>query len=1072
MYQSIAVTLLLLAAYPLSAQFSARTTGKAAAELPLKASETIEFTVDEGTWISLDVSPDGKTIVFDLLGDLYTLPITGGQAHRIVGGMSFESQPKFSPDGKTIAFVSDRDGGNNIWFCDPDGSHPRALTKGRHASFLSPAWTSDGQYILAVDRQGGTKVTIFHKDGGTGVSLPPTTSAPSATGRGPAPVPARPMGPIDSPDGRYFFYAKMTGREVLPGGQIVREDRRTGEIVTVTDAQGSAMRPVLSPDGRFLVYATRMDARTALRVHDLRTEEERWLAYPATRDEQDSLVASRDLFPGYAFTPDGKSVVLAIDGKISRVDFLSGKAEPIPFTADVRVETIPRLHYTHRVDDGPTVRGHIVRWPKLSPDGRRMTFSSLNKVWVMDLPNGKPKRLTSQDTAGENMPTWSRDGRNIVYVSWNNRNGDIWRIPADGGVPKKLTNFSAYYTNPVYSPDGSKIVFVVGSAREHMLGTISEPQAASDAEGDELIGIKPSSDYHIGWIPAEGGEPQRIGPVTETGPSAFLERIELSPHFGNDSGRIYWAVNNELHSMRLDGSERRTELSVRDARDLKISPDGHRVFVEVRHQSYLITGIPDVGRQVLALTVNDEGRNALPVRKISLDGGDFLQWSQDGNSLTWGIGTTFFYQPISAAAPLAVEPVVEGTRHKPSGVVVLSGAMIITMRGDEVLPRGDIVVAGNRIAAVGPKGSVGIPAGARVIDVSGKVIVPGFIDNHAHMRPPFDVYTTQSWMHMAALAYGVTTARDPQAHTHDLFAYLDLLDTGEMLGPREFTTGPAVLATSTDDTEATIRNFVRRYKDFYHTTMLKEYVTGDRLTRQWVALACKEFELTPTTEGSSDMVLDLTQIIDGYSGNEHNLPIVPLYKDVVELLARTHTFYTPAMMVSYGSPRTEDYYFENQNPHDDPKLRRFVPHEILDSLVRRRSQWFHPDEYATKSIAKGLADVVHAGGHVCLGSHGEMQGLGVHWELWSMQSGGLTNMETLRAATLCGAEAMGYEQDLGSLEPGKFADLLVLDRDPLVDIHNTSTIRYVMRNGEVYIGETLDRIWPSEQKLTTPWWAN
>src|SRR5277367_5910830 len=111
------------------------------------------------------------------------------------------------------------------------------------------------------------------------------------------------------------------------------------------------------------------------------------------------------------------------------------------------------------------------------------------------------------------------------------------------------------------------------------------------------------------------------------------------------------------------------------------------------------------------------------------------------------------------------------------------------------------------------------------MDVSGKVIMPGLVDIHAHMRPPFDLYTTQSWMHMAALAYGVTTARDPQAHTHDLFEYLDLLDTGEMLGPREFTTGPAVLATSTDDTEVTIRNFVRRYKDYYRTTMLKEYVT-------------------------------------------------------------------------------------------------------------------------------------------------------------------------------------------------------------------------------------------------------
>src|SRR5215208_3386907 len=118
-------------------------------ELPLKTAEKIEFTTDEGTWMSLDVSPDGQMITFDLLGDIYTMPASGGEAKRIIGGLSFESQPKFSPDGKKIAFLSDRSGAENIWTSNVDGAEPKALTKARNTMFLSPSWTADGQYVIA-----------------------------------------------------------------------------------------------------------------------------------------------------------------------------------------------------------------------------------------------------------------------------------------------------------------------------------------------------------------------------------------------------------------------------------------------------------------------------------------------------------------------------------------------------------------------------------------------------------------------------------------------------------------------------------------------------------------------------------------------------------------------------------------------------------------------------------------------------------------------------------------------------------------------------------------------------------
>ncbi len=412
--------------------------------LPLKPERKIEFTVDEGTWLSLAVSPDGKSILFDMVGDLYTLPMQGGQAKRITSGLPFDSQPVFSPDGKMIAFTSDRDGSDNLWIATADGSDPKQLSKDKQGDFISPAWTPDGEYVLvsrSPEGLGTHEIWMYNIHGGSGVQV--TKSSPT-----PATTPQQRlnfMGAIASPDGKYFYFARRTGgfsyNVTLPLWQIVRRDRVTGDEDVITSAPGSAFRPVLSPDGKQLVYGTRFDTESGLRIRDLNTGADRWLKYPIQRDDQESR-ATRDVLPGYAFMPDGKELVVFYGGKINRVQVATGESSVIPFKADVSLDLGPQLKFDSRVEEGP-VHARLIQAPVQSPDGKQLAFSSLTHLYGLALPGGKAARLTAGNSR-EYQPAYSQDGQYVAYVTWSEQGGHIWKLRTDRqSQPQQLTTVPA-----------------------------------------------------------------------------------------------------------------------------------------------------------------------------------------------------------------------------------------------------------------------------------------------------------------------------------------------------------------------------------------------------------------------------------------------------------------------------------------------------------------------------------------------------------------------------------------------------------------------------------------------------
>ena len=1014
--------------------------------------------VTEGTWMSLDVSPRGDELVFDLLGDLYTLPINGGEAKALTQGVAWDMQPRYSPDGQSIAFTSDRGGGDNLWVMKRDGTNAQAVTAEKFRLLNSPAWSPDSQYLVGrkhfTSRRslGAGEMWLYHRSGGEGVQLTERPTEQKDVGE-----------PVFSPDGKYLYFSQ----DVTPGKMfeynkdantqiyaIQRLNLETREIEPFVSGPGGSVRPTPSPDGKSLAFVRRVRGKSVLHVADVVSGAERALFDGLDRDMQETW-AIHGVYPTMAWTPDNKSLVFWAQGKLHRIEVATKRVTPIPFRVKGSRTVYGALRFAQQVapERFPV---KMLRWVQVSPAGDRVVYQALGQLYVRELPNGTPRRLTKQTEHMELYPSFSRDGRSIVYTTWDDEKyGTLRVVPAAGGEGHVVSAQPGFYVEPAFSPDGRSIVYrAVG-------GGYLLPALWSREQGLFVIG-------------REGGKPRKLVKDGE------------QPHFGARSDRVYYLAveggekedKRELRSIGLDKSDQRTHLTSAEVVSYHVSPDEKWVAFRENFNAHLMP-LTQGGKTVVA---SKDGK-ALPVTKVSKDAGEYLHWSGDSKRLYWALGPELFtrelresFRFIQGAPEKLPEPQDKGLNISfeaptaaPTGVVALVGGRVISMRGDEVLDNGVVVVRGNRILAVGKLGEVRVPEGARVVDVRGKTVMPGLVDVHWHGPMGSEgILPEQSWVHYASLAFGVTTLHDPSNATAEIFAASELGKAGRIVSPRIYSTGTILYGAAGVGYRAPIetledaRSHLRRMKAV-GAFSVKSYNQPRRDQRQKVLQAARELQMMVVPEGGSLFQHNMSMVVDGHTGVEHSLPVGRIYADVLQLWSQSKAGYTPTIGVAYGGLNGEVYWYGKTNVWENPRLLSFVPRRVVDAASRRR-EIAPEEEYNHIEVAKVTRQLNDAGVSVQLGAHGQREGLAAHWELWMFGQGGMKPLQALRAGTLSGAQYLGLDKDIGSLEAGKLADLIVLDKNPLEDLRNTDSVRYTMVNGRLYDAATMNEVGPQPRE--------
>jgi Tol biopolymer transport system component len=999
------------------------------------ATTRLDFVATEGTWMSLDVAPDGRTIVFDLLGHIYELPAEGGDARALTSGRSWNMFPRYSPDGSRILFTSDRTGVEDLWYLERSSGTLTNVTKAESPVYQG-SWSRDGRFVYGSAYDEWLRIQVFQ------FGLHGSRQQLERTG---VFQPANHL--IDDPARGRLYFEQLDRTLYASGARIKFYDKETGRSEVLIERPGGAANPALSPDGRWLAYVHRDWQTSELVVHDLETGRERAIYRALDRDRQDYAVYQHGAYPNMAWYPNGREILVWAGGHIRAVSVADGIARDIPFRARVERELDRTVRFPATIPDSvATTRSH--RWPTRTPGG--ILFEALGDLYLAG-PGGSRQLTASPEH--ETSPVSSPDGKTLYYAAWSDDSlGAVYSRALADSRPVRLTTVPSEYGALSLSPDGRMLAYLRGS-----LGL------------ERGLRLQDQVDYELIVRGPEGPE-RKVTDVKWTANTAakFPPTIRFDPARDRLLFTQFAGDTLLLESIGLDGRGERVLYRFPHAVRAVVSPDLRWIAFQEYYRIYLAP-FEYVG-QVLSLSGYDKQGTSW---RVDENDGTYADWSPDSGTLTWVRGSGFYEKPVAdivagSKSARRTELAMPFRTNRPETVVALTGARVITMDSSRrVLENATVVIRHNRIAALGR--GVAIPSGAKVFNLSGRTVMPGIIDVHAHQNPnpsPLNVIEQRSAELLAALASGVTTMYEVYGNAEKDFWISDQLRRGAMSGPRLFSTGPPMYGSRffrpkqfrVMNTAEDIRQAVQYNKD-YGATALKDYLTPNRRVRAQLVAAARAAGLNVEVEPGGEGQTNLTRLIDGATGLAHGMGFTAVYDDVVKLFRASAVGITPTVLVLLDGPSGESYFYQTERVWENPKLLRFARKDEL--LARNRPTMFWPDDQYAPRLAATMKRLFDAGVSIQLGGHGQQLGLDAHWEMELLAQGGFRPMEVLQVATLNGARHQGLDRDLGSLEPGKLADLVVVARNPLENVKFARDVVYVMVNGVLYSGDDASRIHPN-----------
>lgn len=973
--------------------------------------DTVAFETSEGTDLRFDISPEGSRIVFDLLGQLWLLPAEGGEARPITDAVrdtADDRDPVFSPDGRRILFRSNRPGGAGyrLFVIPADGGSARRLTAASDwlRTDMFPAWAPDGQEVAFVRGNELVRMELAS----LAVDTVRIEGLPSPGVRDPS------WSPGD--ETIVFVNANRSG-----WGRVWEVPAVGGEAGPVTAENVSARNPVFSPDGTALAMFVRDSAR-GVQV---------W-ARSGEREELRPLTDHEHTHPSrLRWSPDGKELIYSADGRLWRTGVNGSTPREIPFRASVRFErrtgepspvTFP--------EPGDRVPARGFRGLGLSPDGERLGLIALGGLWLVD-PGGRARQV-AEAPASANELAWSPDGRKLLWSAGPTGEEDLYAVSVESGAMRRITGLPGQEIRPSWSPDGRFVAFVHVEEpaweghRLRVLNVASAPVTRLDdtrdlapvplAWGFEFFGLGSeapqwSSDSDALLVYEAARRPRRENAtatlVPLDGEPRELHRFPLVPTFFQwlCDGTVTFVQNDQLWRGRIDT----VGGAVVEASAVGTEPSLYATAACDGSVAYVSAG-------------------GLRIRR------------PDGETVELG-------WPLQFEVPVPPPLLVRNVRLVGRGEASVGGESPVLH---------DILIENGRIADIRPARDTPAAAEARVIDARGRWAIPGLIDLHGHIW--------QGTLLPGLLYHGVTTVRDAGSPLSTLAALRDEVDAGLRPGPRvvaggfQFTGRSGLTgATIQEPANSAGLGWALVLLETFGAAYAKHRTIGDWVAVARIVRAAQEAGFTT----SGHCVHALATVAVGVDGKEHLGPSCEgrsdfrLYDDMKQLFRVADLWVVPTIASFTLTGRLIDdpglLKGEETAPFLTPRLRWWGGWR---SEGDARSQTWYGFADRAREAARDLS----AAG-VPLGAGTDPAGPPLPWtihaELEELVAAGLTPAEALGAATQVAARIISAERDLGAIEEGKIADLVILQANPLEDIRNTREIWRVIKGGEVMDREAL-----------------